>query len=69
MSVAVKVLDRLVAIGARVEAVDDRLVLRAGPCAVPAAIVVELVSLKAELLRLFASGLTPTPDTHGSAFR
>jgi hypothetical protein len=67
MSVAAKVLDRLVAIGARVKAVDDRLILRAGPCAVPATLVSELVSLKPELLHLLATTAPAPIDGQGAS--
>ena len=61
MSAAHKLLDDLAVIGATVEPAGDRLVLRAGPTAIPADLIVQVRQTKAEIL----STLAALPTGHG----
>ena len=56
MSISDDLLDTLVAVGARVEAIDGRLLVRAGAQPVPAELVQRLRNAKAEVL----ASLAPT---------
>jgi hypothetical protein len=61
LSAACKLLDDLAVIGATIEPLGDRLILRAGATAIPAALIVRIQQAKAELL----DALAAAPVCHG----
>ena len=59
MSAVLHILDDLAGIGATIKPAGDYLILRAGPTAIPAALVSRIRETKADLLATLAGGTYP----------
>ena len=69
MNAARELLDDLALIGATVEPAGDRLILRAGPMAIPARLVNRVREAKADLIATLARHEASEQDTSGDAQR
>lgn len=66
MSLALSVLDELAGIGAKIEPSGTRLILRAGPTAIPAALVRRVRDAKSELIEILSLSVGPDQATSRS---